>query len=242
MTHISSRKATTGMLTAIAAAIALAGCGGSSSGQHSSTAAGAAAASGAVVAQVQPSSGASSTTRHSGKGHGQPATGAGASAASGAAGATNAQGKTSGKQRLRAIDIVTTGSTVHRAKGGADEPVTPPITAPNPCRLVSQSQAQSILGGSVAESEAPLGPTCIMKVAQRKQVVTMAVETLSVKNQVRQMHQLEQETIGGHAAYCGRLGQPQLYLSLSGGKALSVSAPCAVARALAATALSHLQA
>ena len=240
MAHITSRTATTGMLTALAAAVALAGCGGSSPSHQSSSAATAGSSASGSVAQVQSSALAQTTASHSAKHHGQ--TVAGATARAGVGVGSGTHGKTTGKQHLRAVDIITTGSTVRRAKGGADEPITPPITAPNPCRLVSQSEAQSILGGSVAESEAPLGPTCIMKVAQQKQVVTMSVETLSVKNQVRQMRQIEQETIGGHAAYCGRLGEPQLYLSLTGGKALAVSAPCSVARALAATALVHLKA
>ena len=118
----------------------------------------------------------------------------------------------------------------------------PPITAPNPCRLITQHEAASILGGAVRQTEAPLGPTCIMKVAQRKQVITLAVEVVSVKSQVKYMRAVQTATIGGHQTYCGKLGQPQLYLTLRGGKAIAVTAPCTVARALAATALSHLNA
>jgi hypothetical protein len=242
MAHIrasrAARSALASILTVATAAVVLAGCGGSSSGAKSSSA----PAAGGASAQVQSSAGSAQSSAA-----GSAATGGSASAGSshsggsrsGGSGTSGGQGK--GKQHLRAIDIVSKPSA-HKARGGPDEPVVPAIKAPNPCRLVSQTEAQSILGQSVSMTEAPLGPTCIMRVGQQKQVVTLAVETVSLQSQVKQMHQLEKATVGGHQTFCGKLGQSQFYLSLTGGKAIAVSAPCAMARALAATALTHLKA
>ena len=165
----------------------------------------------------------------------------GSAAAASGAGKGSSQAKTGAKTQLRAVDVVSKPSS-HKARGGPDEPEMPAITAPNPCRLVSRTEASTILGATVVQTEAPLGPTCIMKVGQQKQVVTLAVEAVSVKTQLKNMHEVETATVGGHQTYCGKLGSPQLYLRLSGGKAIAVSAPCAAARALAATALSHLKA
>lgn len=231
----SVATAVAGLLTVAAAALALAGCGGSSPNNAAST------SSSPAVAQAQ-----SSAAQTSG---GVGATSASASSRGGATASGGAKGSgrgrshaTSGsKQQLRAVDVISKPGP-HKARGGADEPEMPAIKAPNPCRLVRQSEAALILGGSVVQTEAPLGPTCIMKVDSHKQVVTVSVEAVSVKSQVKNMRHVETATVGGHQTYCGKLGQPQLYLSLSGGKAIAVSAPCSVARALAATALSHLKA
>ena len=70
----------------------------------------------------------------------------------------------------------------------------------------------------------------------------MAVEGSGVASQVHQMRKVQRLTIGGHQAYCGTLGRPMLYLTLSSGKVLNVTAPCAVAQALAAKALPRITA
>jgi hypothetical protein len=114
---------------------------------------------------------------------------------------------------------------------------------PNPCVLITGAEAEAILGAPiVATKEAPLGPTCIFKVKGQQQTVTLAVESLSVSTQVRQMQKLRRLTVAGRAAYCGTLGRPMLDIVLSGGKILNVTAPCAVAEALAAKALSRITA
>lgn len=145
-----------------------------------------------------------------------------------------------GEHRLRAVPVASSQS-VQRAQARAGKRVTPRITGPNPCRLVSSVEARRILGGTVAETEAPLGPTCIIKVSGQKRIITLSVETLSVPRELRQMKKLTRSTVAGHQAYCGGLGQPQLLLSLGGKKTLSVNAPCPAARALAAIAASHLK-
>lgn len=237
----SAASAATGLLTVAAAALALAGCGGSSPQQASVASSSGSAA--APAASVQANAGQSSSGAIAGtSGSKSKSSGtSGSAAAASGAGKGSSQAKTGAKTQLRAVDVVSKPSS-HKARGGPDEPEMPAITAPNPCRLVSRTEASTILGATVVQTEAPLGPTCIMKVGQQKQVVTLAVEAVSVKTQLKNMHEVETATVGGHQTYCGKLGSPQLYLRLSGGKAIAVSAPCAAARALAATALSHLKA
>jgi hypothetical protein len=228
-----------GLLALAAAGLLLGGCGGTSSSHSSSAAGGAGQATVAQAsssASVQASTGSSRRTAR----HQQHAAGKGAGTVA-ATGAGRAASGSAGRQHLKVVDI-RSGKQVQRASGGADEPVMPTIKAPNPCQLVSHAAAQAILGGPVVETEAPLGPTCIIKVGQQKQVVTLAVQTVQVSSQVHQMKQLQRATVAGHPAYCGKLGQSQLYLSLSGGKALTVTAPCGVAEALAAQAVGHLKA
>ena len=244
----SAASAATGLLTVAAAALALAGCGGSSPHSASSATGG---SGNAPAASVETSAGQSSSTviagtsgSHSKSSKSGAASRGSASGASGSGAATStgtSHGKSSSKSQLRAVDVVSKPGP-HKARGGPDEPQPPAIKAPNPCRLVSVHEASSILGTSVSQSEAPLGPTCIMKVDSQKQVITLAVEAVSVKTQVKNMHEVQTAVVGGHQTYCGKLGSSQFYLSLGGGKAIAVTAPCPVARALAATALSHLKA
>jgi hypothetical protein len=245
----SAASAAAGLLTVAAAALALAGCGGSSTHNNASSSASAANGS-APSASVEASAGQSSSTVIAGTSGSKSkssaaASGGSASGGSGAGGSKStgaSNGKSGAKTQLRAVDVVSKPGP-HKARGGPDEPQVPQIKAPNPCRLVSVHEVSSILGGvSVQQTEAPLGPTCIMKVDSQKQVITLAVEAVSVKTQVKNMHEVQTAVVGGHQTYCGKLGSSQFYLSLGGGKAIAVTAPCPVARALAATALSHLKA
>lgn len=244
----SAASAATGLLTVAAAALALAGCGGSSPHNASSASGG---SGNAPSASVESSAGQSSgnvvagTSGSHSKSSGGSAASAGSAGSGGSGGgaksSTGSGGKSGAKSQLRAVDVVSKPGP-HKARGGPDEPQPPAIKAPNPCRLVSVHEASSILGTSVSQSEAPLGPTCIMKVDSQKQVITLAVEAVSVKTQVKNMHEVQTAVVGGHQTYCGKLGSSQFYLNLGGGKAIAVTAPCPVARALAATALSHLKA
>lgn len=114
---------------------------------------------------------------------------------------------------------------------------------PNPCVLITTAEAESIVGAPIVGiTEAPLGPTCILKVKGQRQTVTLAVESSAVANQVHQMRKLQQLTVAGHAAYCGELGRPMLDVQLSGGKILNVTAPCALAQALAEKAVPRIAA
>jgi hypothetical protein len=111
----------------------------------------------------------------------------------------------------------------------------------NPCGFISRSQAASALGGPiVAETEAPLGPTCILRVRGRQPDVTIALEQSTLAAITSSMKGSHRTTVQGHVAVCGTLGRPMLFLSVSGGRVLNVTAPCDIAKALAAAALPHL--
>ncbi len=118
-------------------------------------------------------------------------------------------------------------------------------TAPqNPCTLVTRSEVEAVLHVRVSrEIEAPLGPTCVFQVKGDKQSITIAVEVVDVSRELAQMKSKPTElNIQRHAAYCGVLGNSVLLVELRGGRALEVSAPCAVAEALAAKALPRVNA
>jgi hypothetical protein len=115
--------------------------------------------------------------------------------------------------------------------------------AANPCKLVSRSEAQSIVGRSIAASiEAPLGPTCIYQLSGSKTQITLQVERLSYAQATHQLSKRSHVNIGDRKALCGSLGTQMLFVPLAGGKVLHVTAPCAVAQRFAALALRRLAA
>jgi hypothetical protein len=114
---------------------------------------------------------------------------------------------------------------------------------PHPCGLVPLSEAQSITGGEIAgRVEAPLGPTCIYHLSNSKSDITMAVESMSFSQVTRHMSSRKAIDIAGRHAFCGKLGDQMLFVPLSGGKLLNVTAPCTIAQQFAAKALTRLQA
>jgi predicted small lipoprotein YifL len=116
-----------------------------------------------------------------------------------------------------------------------------PASRFSPCNLVTKSQARAILGTAVADPlEAPQGPTCIYRTQNGKSFITMAMQDArfsQLKAQIRGRHAI---SVASRTGYCGKLGQPMLYLPVTSGRVLSVAAPCGVARRFAATALSRL--
>ena len=110
-----------------------------------------------------------------------------------------------------------------------------------PCNLVTRAEARAIIGEPVRTPlEAPQGPTCIYRSQHGDAFVTLAVQAAEFKHLRRQIQDPEPQSIGGVTAYCGELGQPMLYLPLSKGRVLSVSAPCEVARQFATRAVQQL--
>jgi hypothetical protein len=111
----------------------------------------------------------------------------------------------------------------------------------SPCTLVSQPRARDILGATVqAPVEAPQGPTCIYRTEDGEQFVTLAVQALDFRAQKRLMEDPEAVDVSSRSAYCGTLGEPTLYVRLSGTQVLSVGAPCDVAKRFAAAAMQRL--
>jgi hypothetical protein len=109
-----------------------------------------------------------------------------------------------------------------------------------PCNLVPEARAASILGPIQQPLEAPQGPTCIYRSRDGKQFVTVALQSLSFQKIQSQVRNPQRFVLSGHTAYCGRYGQPMLYVPLSGGRVLSIAGPCPVARAFAASAVQRL--
>jgi hypothetical protein len=151
-------------------------------------------------------------------------------------------------------DAVTNGVVVHRPAPGtggaavnddnpgqADSGKRGP-SASDPCTLVSKAEAQAIVGGSIATpQEAPLGPTCIYQPEGAKTQVTLTVESLDFAQIRAQLHDRRRVRIGGRIAYCGDYGLPTTFVPLSGGRVLSITAPCAVGTRFAAKALPRLR-
>jgi hypothetical protein len=110
-----------------------------------------------------------------------------------------------------------------------------------PCNLVTQKQAQAILGAPLQDPiEAAQGPTCIYRSKNGRSFVTLAVQSLDfakLKPRLRLRHRV---TVGARTAYCGTYGQPMLYVPLSGGRVLSVAGRCEIARAFARRAVRQL--
>lgn len=152
-------------------------------------------------------------------------------------------------------DIVTTGVVTHHPlhgtggdeinddnPGNADAGSDPAAGENDPCRLVSQAQAQAILGRPVATQAAPLGPTCIYQPAGAKTFVTLAVEGVELAQLKPHIRHLTHFELAGRTGYCGIYGQPTTFVQLAEDKVLGVTAPCSVGRRFAAKALTRLKA
>jgi hypothetical protein len=207
-------------------ALALTAC--SSAAKHSSSA--------STTNNARPSTSANTSTNagapNGTKGGEAGGTGAGAAVGTGAGAANRPVGTASPPP----------GGSVRPPVTSLGEPVSPTRVA-HPCALVSQSQAQSILGISLqAPTEAPLGPTCIFKSTKGTIAATLAIEAESLDQIRGQMHDAQVSSLQGHQAVCGTYGRPTLYASLKGGSLLVVSAPCPMAQRLAADALPHIPA
>lgn len=119
----------------------------------------------------------------------------------------------------------------------------PANSAQDPCSWVSAAEAAAILHApTVREIEGSLGPTCLLELKNRKSV-TLTVESVHLQRELAQMkHKPARLSVAGHTAYCGVLGTPLLFVELGKAQVLQVSAPCSVAKALAATALPRIRA
>jgi hypothetical protein len=171
----------------------------------------------------------------------------GASSGSATGAGAGASAKGSGARR----DTVSNGVVVQRPRrgtGGAalndDNPARADSGAGvgagqlNPCTLVSQAQAQAILGGRLEPpQEAPLGPTCIYRVRGSAKTVTLAVEPVAFARLASQMRGRTHMTVAGHRTLCGFYGQQLTVVALPRGGVLQVVAPCAEGARLAAIAL-----
>ncbi len=150
-------------------------------------------------------------------------------------------------------DVVTNGVVTHRPLHGtgggeinddnpADTGGHPATAASDPCTLVSRAEAQAIVGRPIdTPVEARLGPTCIYQPAGAKNRITVTVESINVAAIKRHIRKRTQLNVSGRTAYCGTYGQPTTFVPLAGGRALAVTAPCAIGIRFAAKALPRVK-
>jgi hypothetical protein len=112
-----------------------------------------------------------------------------------------------------------------------------------PCNLVTAAQATAIVGAPVQKPiEAPQGPTCIYRTRNGKSFVSVAVQASDLKKLKPHLRLRQRVDVAHRSAYCGTYGQPMLYVPLSGGRVLSVTAPCSIAKQFAIRAVRQLSA
>jgi hypothetical protein len=110
-----------------------------------------------------------------------------------------------------------------------------------PCNLVTRAQATAIIGARlIPPVEAPQGPTCIYRSRNGRQFVTLAVQNQRLGAIVRHVKNRHRIRVAHHSGVCGAYGQPVLYVPVSHGRLLTVSAQCGIARQFAAKAVGRL--
>jgi hypothetical protein len=113
--------------------------------------------------------------------------------------------------------------------------------ASRPCSLVSKTQARAIVGAPILEPlQAAQGPTCIYQAKSGKPYVTVTVQTVNFVKLRKQIRNLRSIAVADRTAVCGTYGKPMLFLPVTGGRVLSISAPCGMAQRFAAKAAPHL--
>jgi hypothetical protein len=113
-------------------------------------------------------------------------------------------------------------------------------TGPQPCRLVSRSEATSILEGTVSVSEGLQGTSCIYasRDSTRQVAVTVADATRSdLRNRPDKVSRVR---VGDRTGWCLHYGSSSLEVPLSDGRVLDVSGPCAAAVRFAALAIDRV--
>jgi hypothetical protein len=157
-------------------------------------------------------------------------------------GVAPAQARAHGDKRVPATKPGSREKQAARYPSGPDEENNGTgATSLDPCKLVSRSEVQGIAHHAVTgQISAPLGPTCIYQLRGARSDITVAVESAGFQQLVRQMKKSRRVDIRGRTGYCGGFGKPTLYLSLGGGRVLSVSAACGLGVPIADKALGRL--
>lgn len=104
-----------------------------------------------------------------------------------------------------------------------------------PCSLVSEAQADHILGGGVAISEHLQGPTCVFKGSGRE--VTVVLMEAPVKPLVAGARKAQKLTLDGRPAWCLRYETTSVVADVGDGRILQVTGACPAAASFAEAAL-----
>jgi hypothetical protein len=109
------------------------------------------------------------------------------------------------------------------------------------CRLVSTSEAATILGTAVQTPVvAKQGPTCLYR-TRAGDLTTVSVQAAALREFTAHMRKQRDVAVGTRSGVCGTLGQPMLYLPVGGRRVLAVTGKCEVARQFASHALPRLR-
>lgn len=107
-----------------------------------------------------------------------------------------------------------------------------------PCTLVSETQADHILGGHVEISEHLQGPTCAFAGSGRE--VTLVLMEAPLKPLVGGAHKAQPLTLAGRRAWCLHYEETSIVTAVSGGRVLQVTGSCPAAARFARAALGWL--
>jgi hypothetical protein len=115
------------------------------------------------------------------------------------------------------------------------------VAAPaQPCGLVSQSEAASILEETVSVSEGLQGPSCIYASRDSTQQVAVVVDSGPLSDLHKRPDKASRVEVGGRTGWCLHYGSSSVEVPLSDGRVLNVSGPCAAATRFAALALDRV--
>jgi hypothetical protein len=147
-----------------------------------------------------------------------------------------------GSKSAKAVAGSTSSVVSPTASGVAteDHPSTPPPQ--NPCTLVTQAEAEAIIGAPIETPRMqPLGPTCVYQTRDSSTFLTMAVESINFNTVKSQIQNLAPVAGLGHQAFCGTFGRPAIFVVLDATRVLNVSAPCNLAQQFATKALPRVR-
>jgi hypothetical protein len=218
-------SASTTIVVASLAAIAIAGCGGSSSGAPQGASGASPGGAAPATLQIGPSPGGGVV-----------------------AGASSARyGRASSAAKPGSAAALASHAPSHQFLVKATTPGVSEVTSPskqnilNPCALVTRGEAQSILGSAVVPpKQAPMGPSCIYETANHKAFITLTVEARSF-SALRAQKSLKPFFGVGRQAYCGGPNRATaMYVKVAPDEVLHLMAPCMTAGRFAAHALSRI--
>jgi hypothetical protein len=150
-----------------------------------------------------------------------------------------ASDRTGGAPDVASVDPGVNAIEVAKFPNGKDnDEISPTGAKPvKPCNLVTKAQASGILGGKVAVSERPQGPTCVYTGSGRE--VTLVVMETSLRSLREGARHSTKVRIGSHTGYCLRYQATSVVVAVPKHRVLQVTGPCQAGVRFAAVALRH---
>ena len=114
-------------------------------------------------------------------------------------------------------------------------------TTPDPCTLLTVTQAHAMTGQRVTGSHlALLGPSCVYTFAHSAQTITVAVESILWTPRAPGIRPTARMHVAGHTAYCHTRSPQALYAPVGLYRVLAITGPCVIDARLATAALPRL--